>query len=206
MSATDWLLLSLTLLAGAASPGASLALVMQRALQFGRRAGLIVGISHGIGILFYAGAVALGATTLQSEFPQIFRGLQIIGLGFLGYLGLTMLWGGWRNRSAKAATDTHSLTPKSRTSLAAEGFLIVFFNPKIAIFFFAIFSQFLLPDLSLYTRTAMASLAGAIDALWYCAIATLVSLPMVQIRLQQYAWQLDIAFGATLLTIMLLLI
>ena len=52
----------------------------------------------------------------------------------------------------------------------------------------------------------MASLAGAIDALWYCAIATLVSLPMAQIRLQQYAWQLDIAFGATLLTIMLLLI
>ena len=144
MSATDWLLLSLTLLAGAASPGASLALVMQRALQFGRQAGLIVGISHGIGILFYAGAVALGATTLQNEFPQIFRGLQIIGLGFLGYLGLTMLWGGWRNRSAKAATDTHSLTPKSRTSLATEGFLIVFFNPKIAIFFFAIFRFFIL--------------------------------------------------------------
>ena len=206
MSATDWLLLSLTLLAGAASPGASLALVMQRALQFGRQAGLIVGISHGIGILFYAGAVALGAATLQSEFPQIFRGLQIIGLGFLGYLGLTMLWGGWRKRSTKTAADIRPLTQKSHPSLAAEGFLIVFFNPKIAIFFFAIFSQFLLPDLSPYTRTAMASLAAVIDALWYCAIAALVSLPIIKVRLQQYAWQLDIAFGAALITIMLFLI
>jgi len=206
VSATDWLLLSLTLLAGAASPGASLALVMQRALQFGRQAGLIVGISHGIGILFYAGTVALGAATLQSEFPQIFRGLQIIGLGFLGYLGLTMLWGGWRKRGTKTAADTRPLTQKSRPSLAAEGFLIVFFNPKIAIFFFAIFSQFLLPDLSPYTRTAMASLAAVIDALWYCAIAALVSLPIIKVHLQQYAWQLDIAFGAALITIMLLLI
>ena len=206
MSATDWLLLSLTLLAGAASPGASLALVMQRSLQFGRQAGLFVGISHGIGIFFYAGAVALGAAALQSELPQIFRGLQIIGLGFLGYLGLTMLWGGWRNRSTKTVADTRPLTQKSRPSLAADGFLIVFFNPKIAIFFFAIFSQFLLPDLSLYTRTAMASLAAVIDALWYCAIAALVSLPIIKIRLQQYAWQLDIAFGTALITIMLLLI
>jgi threonine/homoserine/homoserine lactone efflux protein len=179
---------------------------MQRALQFGRQAGLIVGISHGIGILFYAGTVALGAATLQSEFPQIFRGLQIIGLGFLGYLGLTMLRGGWRKRSTKRAADTRPLTQKSRPSLAAEGFLIVFFNPKIAIFFFAIFSQFLLPDLSPYTRTAMASLAAVIDALWYCAIAALVSLPVIEVRLQQYAWQLDIAFGAALITIMLVLI
>ena len=52
----------------------------------------------------------------------------------------------------------------------------------------------------------MASLAGTIDALWYCAIAALVSLPFVQTRLREYAWQLDIAFGAALLVIMLLLI
>jgi threonine/homoserine/homoserine lactone efflux protein len=206
VSAADWVLLSLTLLAGAASPGASLALVMQRSLQFGRQAGLLVGISHGIGILFYAGAVAFGAATLKDEFPQLFRVLQLIGLGFLGYLGLTMLWGGWRNRSTKAAADTHSLSPKSLKSLAAEGFLIVFLNPKIAIFFFAIFSQFLLPDLSLHTRTAMASLAGAIDALWYCAIATLVSMPLIQTRLQHYAWQLDMTFGTALIAIMLLLL
>ena len=52
----------------------------------------------------------------------------------------------------------------------------------------------------------MASLAGAIDALWYCAIAALISLPFIQTRLREYAWQLDIAFGTALLVIMLLLI
>ena len=51
----------------------------------------------------------------------------------------------------------------------------------------------------------MASLAGAIDALWYCAIAA-ISLPFIQTRLREYAWQLDIAFGTALLVIMLLLI
>jgi len=208
VSAADWLLLSLTLLAGAASPGASLALVMQRALQFGRTAGITVGLSHGLGILFYAGAVALGAATLQSEHPQLFGALQLIGLGFLGYLGANMLWAGWRarNATADAPKGADPLPAKGNASLAAEGFLIVFFNPKIAVFFFAIFSQFLAVELELTTRLTMASLAGVIDALWYCAIATLVSLTVIQTRLRDYAWQLDVAFGAALLVILLLLI
>lgn len=206
MTVADWLLLSLTLLAGAASPGASLALVIQRALHQGRRAGMIVGLSHGLGILLYAGAVALGAAELQSAYPKIFTALQVIGLAFLAYLGINMLRGGWRGRHAQAAEQTTRTPNQNPLGLAADGFLIVFFNPKIAIFFFAIFSQFLTTDLSLTTRFTMASLAGAIDALWYCAIAALISLPFIQTRLREYAWQLDIAFGTALLVIMLLLI
>ena len=153
MTAADWLLLSVTLLAGAASPGASLALVMQRSLQLGRTAGWVVGLSHGIGILLYASAVALGAAELQTTFPQAFNVLQIIGLAFLAYLGLTMLRGGWRNRNTTSDGSEQKALPQSKRklNLAAEGFLIVFFNPKIAIFFFAIFSQFLISDLSLTT-------------------------------------------------------
>lgn len=208
MTAADWLLLSVTLLAGAASPGASLALVMQRSLQLGRTAGWVVGLSHGTGILLYASAVALGAAELQTTFPQAFNVLQIIGLAFLAYLGLNMLRGGWRNRNIATDGSEQKALPqsKSKLNLAAEGFLIVFFNPKVAIFFFAIFSQFLISDLSLTTRLSMAGLAGSIDALWYCAVASLVSLPIISTRLREYAWQLDMTFGATLLLILLLLL
>jgi threonine/homoserine/homoserine lactone efflux protein len=208
MTAADWLLLSVTLLAGAASPGASLALVMQRSLQLGRTAGWVVGLSHGTGILLYASAVALGAAELQTVFPQAFNVLQIIGLAFLAYLGLTMLRGGWRGRNTTTDGSEQKTLPrsKSKLNLAAEGFLIVFFNPKIAIFFFAIFSQFLISDLSLTTRLSMSGLAGSIDALWYCAVASLVSLPVINTHLREYAWQLDMAFGATLLLILLLLL
>jgi threonine/homoserine/homoserine lactone efflux protein len=181
---------------------------MQRSLQLGRTAGWVVGLSHGTGILLYASAVALGAAELQTVFPQAFNVLQIIGLAFLAYLGLTMLRGGWRSRNTTTDGSEKKTLPrsKSKLNLAAEGFLIVFFNPKIAIFFFAIFSQFLISDLSLTTRLSMAGLAGSIDALWYCAVASLVSLPVINTHLREYAWQLDMAFGATLLLILLLLL
>jgi threonine/homoserine/homoserine lactone efflux protein len=181
---------------------------MQRSLQLGRTAGWVVGLSHGTGILLYASAVALGAAELQTVFPQAFNVLQIIGLAFLAYLGLTMLRGGWRTRNTTTDGSEQKTLPrsKSKLNLAAEGFLIVFFNPKIAIFFFAIFSQFLISDLSLTTRLSMAGLAGSIDALWYCAVASLVSLPVINTHLREYAWQLDMAFGATLLLILLLLL
>ena len=208
MTAADWLLLSVTLRAGAASPGASLALVMQRSLQLGRTAGWVVGLSHSTGILLYASAVALGAAELQTTFPQTFNVLQIIGLAFLAYLGLPMLRGGWRNRNTTSDGSEQKALPQSKRklNLAGEGFLIVFVNPKLAIFCFAIFSQFLISDLRLTTRLSMAGLAGSIDALWYCAVASLVSLPVINTHLREYAWQLDMAFGATLLLILLLLL
>ena len=60
MSSDSWILLILTLFAGAASPGPSLALVMRTAISNGRRAGVLVAVAHGIGVWLYALAVALG--------------------------------------------------------------------------------------------------------------------------------------------------
>ena len=100
---------------------------------------MLVGLSHGLGILLYAGAVALGAAELQSAYPQIFNALQIIGLVFLAYLGLNMLRGGWRG-STRTICGTNCTTPSQHPlGFAADGFLIVFFNPKNSDFLFCYF-------------------------------------------------------------------
>ncbi len=126
MSVADWMFVLLASLAGAVSPGPSLALFIRSTIVDGRTAGIIFGISHGTGILIYACAVVTGLKTLLLKSPKTLLILRLAGCGFLFWIAFKMIFG---NR-----TDTHERddpkspvnTPKSILRYACEGFLIVF--------------------------------------------------------------------------------
>ena len=206
MTSDLWLLLALTLFAGAASPGPSLALVIRSSLVHGRSAGLLVGLAHGIGVWLYALAVVLGVATLLVGNPWLLSSIQIAGIVFLAYLGSMML----REGVAAIRTTEPSEQPpvgvsdteqQSAVSYLRDGFLIVFLNPKIVVFFLAIFSQFLNAEQTLATQLTAASLAGIIDAIWYVLVALVVSSAAIADRLQRYSGTIDILFGLLLLTV-----
>ena len=201
-----WLLLALTLFAGAASPGPSVALVIRTSLAHGRSAGVLVGLAHGLGVWLYALAVVMGVATLLVGNPWLLSSIQMAGIVFLAYLGSVMLRGGW---VAMRATESQEQAPiassdtehRPAISYLRDGFLIVFLNPKIVVFFLAIFSQFLNAEQTLATQLAAASLAGIIDAMWYVLVALLVSSAAIADRLQRYSGPIDISFGLLLLAV-----
>ena len=51
----------------------------------------------------------------------------------------------------------------------------MFFNPKVVIFFVAIFSQFLSAEQLISTQVFAALMAGLIDAAWYALVGILAS-------------------------------
>ncbi len=193
-----WLLLGATLLAGAASPGPSLALVLRSSLLGGQPAGLMVAIAHGFGVWLYALAVVFGVATVLIHVGWIMLTAQVMGAVFLCYLGTMMIRGGL----ARAADDQNVAELEgvalSIWRYAKDGFLIVFLNPKIMFFFLAVFSQFLTPEQPLLTQLAAATLAGAIDGLWYALVAVLVSWGRFGELLRRYAGPIDVFFGVIL--------
>jgi threonine/homoserine/homoserine lactone efflux protein len=205
VTATQWVLLSIALLAGAATPGASLALVISTATKYGRAAGVVQGMTHGIGIGFYALLVSTGISSVLFASKHAFQILQFSGCLLLIYLGGKMIIGGWQNRQqndmSPVLDSQSSDTDSSIWAHASKGFLIVFLNPKIAVFFFAVFSQFLHRGQSLILQWSMASLAAVIDALWYLSMAILVSTPYLSKTLNRFGWQLDILWGSVLIAI-----
>ena len=210
MSVETWLLLSLTLFAGAASPGPSLALVVRTALAHGRMAGVTVALAHGVGVAIYALAVVFGVSGLVTRVDGAMLVIQVLGASFIIYLGAKMLRAGLESLMAG---DTTTLDPGNAYSdkvnaavHARDGLLIVVLNPKIIIFFVAIFSQFLSPSLALSTQLGAAALAGIIDASWYGAMALIVSKKGVRDRLQRAANPLDVFFGVLLITVALLVL
>jgi len=205
MSTEAWALLALTLLAGAASPGPSLALVIQTALTQGRSAAILVALAHGFGVWLYALGVVFGIGLFLLHSEWIMQMLQVVGALFLGYLGLNMVKSGLKpaphhtNNEPLPGELTQNVPPS--WSNVRDGFLIVFLNPKIALFFLAIFSQFLTPTQSIGTKLLAASLAGANDALWYLLIARLVSSEQIAARLQHHAGRIDLFFGLLLCSV-----
>ena len=173
MDASTWLSLAGICLMGAASPGPSLGVVLASTVGGGRQAGVATSIGHGVGVGLYATLAAAGLAVVITTAPSVFLGLQAAGAAFLLWLGVQSLR---PPRPVAGAEPTGGATPGRSVSRAfRRGFLVSFLNPKIAVFFLALFSQFVDPQATLLEKGAMGLLAGAIDTTWYVIVALVLS-------------------------------
>lgn len=206
MQFSEWVLLALSCFIGASSPGPSIALMIRAVLRDGRLAGLVFAVTHGFGIMLYAGLVSTGIIAVMLVVPGLMLALQILGVLFLFYVSRNMISGGLKTRNQSMAFDGDHLnhggdtsSQKSLITHGRDGFLIVFFNPKVAAFFLAIFSQFLSIDQSILTRIGMTILAWGIDTGWYVFMAFVLAMPIVLNKLRQHHGLVEAAMGALLL-------
>jgi threonine/homoserine/homoserine lactone efflux protein len=179
MELTTWLSLVVVCTLGAMSPGPSIALIIDITAKGGRQHGVVAAIAHGLGVGCYALLAAAGLAVVVQQSSLLFSLLQFMGAAFLAYLGLKALGFNVAIKRNKAATSSseqpHSTTPTNYRSSFVVGFLTAILNPKVALFFLALFSQFVSPDAGLLEKIVMGSTAAGIDTLWYVLVALLTS-------------------------------
>ncbi|MGL6161076.1 LysE family translocator [Microbulbifer sp.] len=164
-----WLSLAGICALGAMSPGPSLLIVLRSAAS-GPRQGFACAMAHGAAIAVYAGLTAFGLAVLITRSPLVFTILQWAGAAMLIYLGWKALRAPAPNPAAASIPAPHQSAGRS----ALQGFGVAFFNPKVAVFFTALFSQFVTEQQALTTKLGMAAMAAGIDAAWYCLITLAV--------------------------------
>ena len=165
-----WLSVTLACLLGAMSPGPSLAVIVNLSLSQGRIAGLIAAVTHGLMIGLFAFATAFGLVVIVERNPLIFNTVQIAGCVFLIWMAVKLLII-TANREIVSVVTAQS----SKWLAARDGLLIALVNPKIIIFFSALFSQFVDASSQLWEKTLLALIAGTVDMLWYMLIAVVIS-------------------------------
>ncbi|WP_298443457.1 LysE family translocator [uncultured Ferrimonas sp.] len=168
MTLTTWLPLALICTLGAISPGPSLALVINNTISGGTNRGLMTAIGHGLGVGLYALITAAGLGVLITQSPLLFTGIQYAGAAFLLYTAINILRS---SRAANGGEQEDEAAHQGRFVGFGGGFLVAFLNPKLALFFLALFSQFVSPQQSLFEQLIMMATAGGIDALWYGLVA-----------------------------------
>lgn len=199
MEPTQWLSLFSICLLGAMSPGPSLAVVVNAALQGGRGHGIAAALSHGVGVGLYGLLTVTGLAVLIARSPNVFLVMQLAGAVYLAYLGVRSL------RSAGSGPVQAPDEPATGNARAAaiNGFLVAFLNPKLAVFMLALFAQFLRPEAGVMEKGIMVLTVGVTDAAWYVLMASLVSHPAFLARLRRSAALIDRAFGIILILLAL---
>ena len=162
-----WSQFAIVCIAGAMSPGPSLAIVIRNNVNFNRLAGILTSIGHGLGIGVYAILAVLGLGLILQTNQTIFIIIQIIGLVLLFLFGLMFVF--QKNKQDKKEEK------QSQLNSFLQGFTIAIINPKILIWFTAVYSQFIAIDASFYFNSVLVLTASLIDAIWYIIVSILVT-------------------------------
>jgi len=162
-----WSQFAIVCLLGAMSPGPSLALIIRNSINFNRTSGIVASIAHGLGICLYATVTVIVLEFILRNSELIFFVIQICGSLFLIILGLIFVF----KKNNENQIETYQINSSSFT----QGFIIAIINPKILIWFIAIYSQFIDINASLLNKTILVLTPSIIDAIWYSLVAILVT-------------------------------
>ena len=155
-------------LLGAMSPGPSMVVVINNAIFKGRYNGILTAIGHGIGIAVYATFAILGLGLIIETNMFTFNGLKILSIIFLIFIGIKSIL-------TKEKINIEKKDIKENTISFLQGFSISILNPKILIWFIAIYSQFMSTDNELLFNIYLVSIAGIIDTCWYMILSIAVT-------------------------------
>ena len=167
MSFFVWSQLALVCLLGAMSPGPSLALIIQNSINYNRLSGILASIAHGLGICVYATVTVFLLEFILQNSEKIFFFIQISGSIFLIVLGLFFIL----KKNNKNKIKTYKINSNS----FSQGFIIAIINPKILVWFIAIYSQFIDINANIINKTIFILTPSIIDAIWYSLVAILVT-------------------------------
>ena len=150
-------------LLGAMSPGPSMAVVIYNAIFKGRYNGILTSIGHGLGIAIYATFAVLGVGLIIETNIIIFYSLKILSIIFLIFIGMKSILN-------KEKLNLEKKDVKEKTISFLQGLSISILNPKILIWFIAIYSQFMSVNNELIFNIYLVSIAGIVDMCWYIVL------------------------------------
>ncbi len=183
------------------TPGPATATIIRVAARDGRGAALSATFGNSIGVLLWGCLSAVGVASLVTASEVAYTALRIGGAAVLVLLGARSLLATGRRRRARRCSGTQSAQgPGWRSGLATS-----ITNPKLAVFFIALFPQFLRPHADpLFYALAMAATIVAFDVVWFSTLAWAVDGarallgPRVQRMMERFTGAVLIGLGVRL--------
>jgi threonine/homoserine/homoserine lactone efflux protein len=149
------------------TPGVATALVIRSTLSGGRRAAFATTLGNSAGVMAWALMAALGVAALVAASVTAFTVVKIAGAVMLLAMGLHSVL-------SKHEAPTVQTRPQNGSAFR-DGLLTSMANPKLAVFFVALFPQFVPEHQAvLPLAVAMALIIVALDVVWYSTLAWLV--------------------------------
>ncbi len=178
------------------TPGPATALVIRNALRGGTRAAWATTAGNSTGIFLWATASVLGISALVAASEAAFNTLKIVGAIVLVIIGVQSLLHSRRGMPVELDAPARS------RNHYREGLLTSFANPKLAVFFVALFPQFIPEgDPVLPATVMMALIIVVMDLIWFTVIALAVSRAKRVLTEPKWQRRMEAASGSVLVAL-----
>ena len=231
-----FLLITSVHLLAAASPGPDFVLVSQQTLAKGRRTGLICSLGITLGLAIHITYSVLGLATLIAHSQPLLTAIKWLGGSYLVYLGwqgiqakakkpvdLTVaidvdaidsdtdisqdVLAKQEARPEKGVfTKNTSSDINSTASILRRGFFCNVFNPKAPVYFVAIFTLVLSPNIPLWQLAIYGVWMMVLQMAWFSTVVMLLSIPAIHRRFQRFEHWIDRVLGTAMIVLGLNLI
>jgi threonine/homoserine/homoserine lactone efflux protein len=187
------------------TPGPAFALLLQTAAAHGRRVAIANIAGNSVGVLIWGALSAVGVSALIAANQLAYDVLRLTGAGFLLYLGARALIARGSASAVSVSARTDAPARDHAWRAARKGLVNCLANPKLAVFFVALFPQFLTPGTPvLPAALGMAAVIVLFDVVVYGTVAIVVDRfreairPHFMRRLSQASGAVLVLFGLRL--------
>lgn len=161
------------------TPGPDFAIVTKNTLFYSRRIGIFTSLGIASAVLFHISYCILGLALVISQSLLLFSLIKYIGAAYLIYLGCQALL------TKEASVKTEAGTVAKRQPISAftayrQGVICNLFNPKATLFFLAIFTMVIHPNMSHFYQLLLAAEMVTIVLAWFCTLTWIISHPKVR--------------------------
>lgn len=188
----NWLLLVGVFAVALASPGPDFVMAVRNSVMYSRRAGIMTAIGFGLGVAIHVAYCLGGLAIIIAKSVLLFTILKFIGAGYLFYVGYKALKS--KGFEGDVGAEKKKLVMSDYMALRS-GFITNLFNPKATMFFLALFTQVMNPNVALPIQLMYGLTIVSMTMLWFMIVATVLTTPAIRNRFIRLSKWLDRACG-----------
>lgn len=155
-----------------ASPGSDFVVVVRQVVAYGKRAALFTSLGISLGIVLHVSFWLFGIGIIISQSLVAFTILKYLGAAYLAYLGLVAL-GVRRGKVQEPHRGSPDLEMTSRKAISI-GFITNALNPKVTLFFLAVFTVVVSPTTPVILRICYGLWVAIVTFVWFAVVSMLL--------------------------------
>lgn len=175
MHVTQVLTLAGVILLAAMSPGPDFVIMLRSVLAGGRRGGMACAAGIASGVLVWAVVTSVGVAGLLAASAVAFTVVKLVGAAYLVLLGVQALLAARRGGYEQAKEPEAGQARRSAFVAYRQGLVTNLLNPKVAVFFLALWPQFLPHNASVTDTAVLAAVASLTPLVWFTVLANVIT-------------------------------
>jgi len=192
----EFLMITLVHTLAVISPGPDFAIVIRQSISFGRKTAIMTSLGIGTGISVHILYTLLGIGFIISQSEVALMTAKIAGALYLSYLGVNLLRS-QKPTSSDALMINNSVSSYKRAFMM--GFMTNLLNPKVTLFFLAVFTTMVSIDTPLFVQSIYGVWIALSTALWFSSVSILFSQQRIRDKFIRHGYIFERLMGALLL-------